>query len=305
MGVLVDVVIGLVLTYLLVSLLCTVINELISSFFKIRAKELRKGIELIIDESDLREVLLKTGVFNMAGRASGTTGPSYIPSGTFALALFDALDPRQSAAEKRTFADIAAAIDKLQNSDVKSTLSALVRDAGDSVEAAKIAIARWFDEMMERLGGVYKRYMQSLSLVFAALLCIGLNVDTIQIGQALWYDEALRKSIAEGAVALVEDTDDVGELADIAVIAENLRPLPIGWDFSGPGWSSDWFRSFGGWLLKIVGLAFSALAVSLGAPFWFDLLQKFVRIRGSGKEPPALDESPSAGSADGKTASKN
>jgi hypothetical protein len=46
-----------------------------------------------------------------------------------------------------------------------------------------------------------------------------------------------------------------------------------GWDFSG-------------WLLfKIFGLLISAFAVSLGAPFWFDLLSKFVNIRGAGVPP--------------------
>jgi len=38
-------------------------------------------------------------------------------------------------------------------------------------------------------------------------------------------------------------------------------------------------------LLKLVGLLLTGLAVTLGAPFWFDLLSMFVRIRGTGKKP--------------------
>jgi len=39
------------------------------------------------------------------------------------------------------------------------------------------------------------------------------------------------------------------------------------------------------WLSKIVGLLVSALAVSLGAPFWFQILQRFMQIRGAGTTP--------------------
>jgi hypothetical protein len=37
------------------------------------------------------------------------------------------------------------------------------------------------------------------------------------------------------------------------------------------------------WTLKIIGWLLTALAVSLGAPFWFDLLNKFIVIRSAVK----------------------
>jgi len=48
--------------------------------------------------------------------------------------------------------------------------------------------------------------------------------------------------------------------------------------------------ALGGWLM-------TALAVSLGAPFWFDLLGKLVKVRGSGAKPEAGTESNKAGGA--------
>jgi hypothetical protein len=39
-------------------------------------------------------------------------------------------------------------------------------------------------------------------------------------------------------------------------------------------------------LLKFIGLLISVLAVSQGAPFWFDLLQKAVNLRLAGDVPP-------------------
>jgi hypothetical protein len=294
MGAALDVVIGLTLVFLLASLICTVVNELIASVIKLRARELRRGLAAILDDTNLREAFMRSRLTGMAGRASSSTGPSYLSSSTFVLALFDALDHKESATAKRTIDDIRGAIDKLPESDIKSTLSELVRDAGDSLDAARAAIASWFDQMMDRLSGVYKRYLQSLSLLVAVLLCVALNIDSLEIGKALWLDEALRQGLVDRAGGLVRDVSNVDELADLVAINRDVRPLPIGWDFSAPAWSGDWYRSFSGWLAKILGIAISALAVSLGAPFWFDLLNRFVRLRGAGKEPAPVRAEPAA-----------
>jgi hypothetical protein len=40
-----------------------------------------------------------------------------------------------------------------------------------------------------------------------------------------------------------------------------------------------------GLVSKLVGLMITAVAVSQGAPFWFDLLQKLVNMRMAGDEP--------------------
>jgi hypothetical protein len=42
----------------------------------------------------------------------------------------------------------------------------------------------------------------------------------------------------------------------------------------------------GEWIMKILGLLGTAVAVSLGAPVWFDILNKFVGFRASGVKPP-------------------
>ena len=54
------------------------------------------------------------------------------------------------------------------------------------------------------------------------------------------------------------------------------------------GWSREWVSTATGltWLAKVAGLLFTAIAASLGAPFWFDILSKFVAIRGAGTPPP-------------------
>jgi hypothetical protein len=76
----------------------------------------------------------------------------------------------------------------------------------------------------------------------------------------------------------------------------DLLGLPVGWDTPGskfPGWNLKlWWEAtkthFPGWLL-------TALAISLGAPFWFDLLNKFIVVRSAVKP---HEKSPEEGSKD-------
>ncbi|MGV3596647.1 MAG: hypothetical protein ACO1PI_02200 [Bacteroidota bacterium] len=62
--------------------------------------------------------------------------------------------------------------------------------------------------------------------------------------------------------------------SDIAIIDEKVKhcqQFTIGKFFEAMGQASWWLR-FLGWVL-------TAFAISLGAPFWFDLLNKFIRLR--------------------------
>jgi hypothetical protein len=45
-------------------------------------------------------------------------------------------------------------------------------------------------------------------------------------------------------------------------------------------WAWIWFV-----IAKVIGLIVTGVALSLGAPFWFDLLSKFINIRGTGTKP--------------------
>lgn len=72
------------------------------------------------------------------------------------------------------------------------------------------------------------------------------------------------------------------------LIAVRELGLPLGWIGNGPpttitGCPIAW------WLQKLVGILVSIVAVSLGAPFWFDMLNKLVNLRTNGPPPPRAD----------------
>ena len=53
------------------------------------------------------------------------------------------------------------------------------------------------------------------------------------------------------------------------------------------GWSVENIKLYNFWdiLKKIGGLLLTVFAVSLGAPFWFDILNKLANLRSSGNKP--------------------
>jgi hypothetical protein len=73
---------------------------------------------------------------------------------------------------------------------------------------------------------------------------------------------------------------------------ERQGGLPLGWALQRqpgqqPGdFEHDWRKppvTFSGWLAKTAGILFTAFALTLGAPFWFDLLNRFMVVRSTVK----------------------
>jgi triacylglycerol lipase len=98
--------------------------------------------------------------------------------------------------------------------------------------------------------------------------------------------------------------EGVGQLRDLTKIG-----FPIGW---APVWRDNFISKpdgdasapgFVSYLAKITGLLASALAVCLGAPFWFDLLGRLVKLRSSaGSDAEKKQADGSSGSANAAAA---
>jgi hypothetical protein len=76
--------------------------------------------------------------------------------------------------------------------------------------------------------------------------------------------------------------------------------LPIGWEYENDPrrhWPGTNLSGVGGWVDQFywhsLGWLLTALAVSLGAPFWFDLLNKFIVVRSTVKPKEKSPEEPS------------
>jgi hypothetical protein len=126
---------------------------------------------------------------------------------------------------------------------------------------------------------------------------VGLNIDTLAIANYLYRHDAAREAI----VALADDATNSGSAASMtyqqAVTQLQSLGLPMGWSDS---WrrtdvSGAWYESVWGIAGPILGWLVTAFAATLGAPFWFDLLNKIMVIRSTVKP---HEKSPEEGSED-------
>ncbi|MCK4526615.1 hypothetical protein KAW18_04525 [candidate division WOR-3 bacterium] len=287
---------GLIFVYLLLGLICIILNEWIARIFALRSGTLETGIRNLIkgkgqDNKDLVEAFFEHPLIKGLSHQGWCekifrkeSRPSYIPSREFALALMDILPADKK--DSRLFKDISKSVAKLPESDTREALLLLISEVEKKdLKAARENIEKWFNSAMDRVSGWYKRKIQLITFCVALVVSVGLNVDTFVIANNLYRDDILRASVVATALETAKQsglTEPEISLERIEQVQEELldHQLPMGW--TDPRQIPQNPR---GWLNKILGLLFTTLAVSLGAPFWFDMLNKFVNLRSVGKKP--------------------
>ena len=290
-----DTAIGVMLVYLTLGLICTSINEAIAGLLRLRARNLFKEVSRALDDTTVSKAFWESSLIRSLSRSEGlrllknpqTSGravepkmaPSYLDRRDFTLALIDVLRRIDgSASDDNQRLNIAAIAEKIDNnSPLPRLLTALGIDATSTIDETKKALGDWFDQVMERATGVYKRWMSLLSFAVALALTVAMNADTLQIARTLWHDDALRVAFVESAERLTATSAEESSVLPYLARVKELLPSPLGW--SMPASFGEDVNSL---LSKGLGLLITAFAVTLGAPFWFDLLSRFVAIRNSG-----------------------
>nr|WP_294504806.1 hypothetical protein [uncultured Rhodopila sp.] len=201
---------------------------------------------------------------------------------------------------------------------IRNFLIGIVQRTKGDLDAIQAELGRWFDSSMDRLSGAFKRWTQLASVVVALTLSVVLNIDSIAVTRVLWAQPKLadQLKISPGLDKELQDTaaDPKQLAANEGLVFDQLKTfnqqLPIGWldghflqirnpamrisgnpspdcKISDDAGCFDWFWNDRqtGWWSRPAGWLITALAALFGAPFWFDLLQGFVRLKGAGPSP--------------------
>jgi hypothetical protein len=332
-----DVVIGLVFVYLLYSLLGTLIQEIIATNIGLRGKILEKAIKRMLDDSGKSQGSKLSAEFYkhplIKYLADGSwplkKKPSYIDPQTFSKVVIDLLRGQdvqpgsadrpliqQSLTDKKILWDPTVSIED----ETALYLKSIWADAQGDVIKFKASLENWFNEMMDRTTGWYKKYTQLILLFVGLAIAIVFNVDTIKIISKLQSNPTIRNQVLEQADAFAKANPNLDEkivqteakintkiwskadsvnlskkalTEDVAskklrdtlfdqatkLVGNNIDNvnslLAIGWK-PGGFTNDDNFQA-----VSIIGWLLTALAISMGAPFWFDLLNKLMQLRGS------------------------
>jgi hypothetical protein len=136
-------------------------------------------------------------------------------------------------------------------------------------------VERWFTEQMDRTTAGYKRWTQLWTVVVALCLTAAFDIDAGRIAHHLLGNAAARSMLAATAGQEVV----VQTLAEVKPAVGQLADLPIGWTRPvSEALSTMILATLAGWTISIV-------AIGLGAPFWFDLLNRLVSLRQTGPRP--------------------
>jgi len=273
-----DLATGLIFTFLVISLIASAVTEGVASALSWRAKTLLQGVKDLLNDQQFTGLALdiynhdlvnprSNGLATSAGKL--TAKPSYIEPTQFAAALIDVVGLVPGGNVAALQQQIGA---KIKDQQLKTMLTGFVdRTAGD-IDRVRDDVASWFDNSMDRVAGAYKRKTQLYSFFIALAVAIALNVDTITIATALWRQPMLVKQLPTLSDGM-KPTDGYDDL--------RKSGLPFGWGTaetdigSSPNWR--WPYALLGWLI-------TAAATLFGAPFWFDTLQRFVQLRGTGSK---------------------
>jgi hypothetical protein len=278
-----EVAIGLTFCYGTVALIVSTLQEALAAAFRLRANTLLAGVKTMLNDPRFdglaRAVYLHPLVNphtdgTEPGERDMRTRPSYIEPAHFAIALVDSLWKAPG-----DFAQLGNAIETIPDPQVRQVMRGLYGRARD-LQQFQDMLAGWFDNAMARMSGTYKRRQMLISLLLALLLAILFNIDSIHLFRTLWQQPALAAHLHDAPGAL-----------DPAVF-DALMALPIGWTRFPPVPNADFALQVAGWIV-------TASTALFGAPFWFDLMQRVVRMRSTGTRP---EETPLALRVEGKIA---
>ncbi len=344
-----DLVLGLIFIYFMLSIICSTAVEIVQSLGKYRARHLEEWLRKVFDQPAMDadgnfydhagntfshdrfgNLVDKIGRLHNGSKMvilaeaimdhSSTTGLSlkrksstYIDARNFVTALLDniSLDPPGTQPKDpvtnphnvpATVDDYIAKLNntKVLSAELKRTFISYAYAVKDNtpvgtqpIELFRKKIEEWYDSSNERLTGRFKRtFALPWTIVFAIVITLAGNIDSVAISKYLYVNKDVSKKLADDAAGSLAKSEkmlnNVTDTVDVKLLSkqvENLNQVlslgfPIGWKSN----SSDdvTIKSlkphFIGWLATI-------FAIMMGAPFWFDMLNKVANLRGNGTKP--------------------
>ena len=204
-----------------------------------------------------------------------------LPTPVFVQTLLELLRPAgASPGQPVTFADFARMVNDLPNDTagpLKQALLAIAGQAGGDIDKTRAGLAAWYDSAAEQAEQWYRERMRTATVAVAALFCVGLNVDSVEVANRFYRDAGLRAAIAARPPAPAADPAVAPlsrEEARVAVksFAEVFQ-LKLGWGNveAGEAWTNAVAKAKSNGL---IGIWITVLAVSMGAPFWHDVVNR-------------------------------
>lgn len=307
--------IGMITVYLVFALSVTAFNEAIAAALSSRGKWLLRGVASLFSCSanDTGNMAMALQAYDSPHISYLQHGrrllPSYLPTWNLLQGMLDAASGG-TARVLGTVDEIREATQTLPaNSPIRVGLEDLLAAGDTTVEAFRRRFETWFGTFEAQMLSWYRQKTQLVVAGISLLVVLLINVDTLSLVNQLAADPNVREALAQQGSRLAQQPDLAAATAVLPAAAPNAaanasaaasgngvvaaadtlqqRTAALGASGIRLGWTPrEWQQTWQSPLnviQKFVGLLLSAFAVSLGAPFWFDLLKNLVAIRSVGK----------------------
>lgn len=307
-----EVAISLVVIYFLLSTLVSFINELIAMLFNSRGELLFKSLKhlfaenvdektfvnKIYDSHHITNFASKFGWFKILNKKT-----EYISSPNFASALIEQIQKNDGTTAVISFTELKNKINGLCNdSFIKTKLQEMISDLEDSgkndIVSLKITIEKWFNSYMESVTILYKNSVQKFVFFISALVCFSMNVDTLSLIKFFFENKEKREIMVNYAETITKDKYIISDSLKGEARLEKLKAtnkeilaqintfdLPIGWDAENNNQIASQKKDFKSWVLKFLGIFLTTISLTLGAPFWYQLMIKLLDLRKNTTKP--------------------
>ncbi len=246
-----EVAIGLVVMWLVLSLATMEIQNWFKQVFNIRAKHLENAIlEMFKGEQNLVDLFYNHPAIKelcKKDRKSNFIKPSYIPSDVFAQVTMELLvnesQQRQSTTPNTiSFSNMVNGVQQVKalNPELEELLTFLfpgmdqaeagtfsVKDVRGKLKRYQENVENWFDNNMVKASVWYKENALALAFFIGLVLSVVFNIDTINISQKLWREPTMRQALVAQADTYELDEGEAN-ITEVPGYFDSLA-IPVGW----------------------------------------------------------------------------
>lgn len=206
--------------------------------------------------------------------------------------------PDQPAAEARLkLQAVVGVANYFATAEEKKAVLDSLGNFGSTVERATTEpydrFQRWFGSAQDRAEQWFQVYVRGITIFFSIMVALLLQLDTIDIFHQLRSQPALVAALGQTAPRILAQTQPAptantsaeGEATQTEEQLRRIEALQHSFDKTGfdliahpflgrwpGGWWSGLLRHFGGLLI-------TGVLLTLGAPFWFNLLKNLMNLR--------------------------
>jgi hypothetical protein len=304
-----DILIGATTVLLLFSMALTVITQMVTSILSKRGAHLLAGLASLLQQLGIQsrdiaqQVALGVLTHPMIAEANGNMG-TVVHRGEFTKLILDLAggqgvtrlgsdaqaalqdmlkqngidDPVQTLKNIRAMALLLETSNPEMANHVRDKLAILHEAASDYV--AKIN--SWFDQTIDRVSQSFTRHAHRVTVAAAFLIVLVVQLDIIAVVDRLSIDEQFRNAVVSDAAQAM---NDAAKQAAASTSAYNIDTHSYYNLLNSAGLvtlptSKQWVDQLKD-PRKYPGMLIAILLISLGAPFWYNVLKDLIGLRSS------------------------